>query len=132
MLDIVRVDERLYVRPVKVPHHADAPMDTIHERCGADFIPVRESAMIAQILSRIRWPRLFDEVALLLREEQGGRYHRALRAALLLRVRRAFAVHRSGIAPLVVEHLALEDFVAVRRRMIGIGSVGSKTLGMLV
>lgn len=100
--------------------------------------------MIAQILSRIRWPRLqddrlgghwqrlFDGVDLLLREEQGGRFHPALRVDLLLRVRRAFAVHRSGIAPLVEEHLTLEDFVAVRRRMIGIGSVGGKTLGMLV
>ncbi|MCU0793241.1 MAG: PEP/pyruvate-binding domain-containing protein [Opitutaceae bacterium] len=144
MLDIVRVDERLYIRPIKVPHHADESMDTIHEWRGADFIPVRESAMIAQILSRIRWPRLqddrqgghwqrlFDEVDLLLREEQSGRPHPTLRAELLARVRRAFAVHRSGIAPLVERHLGLDDFVAVRRRMIGIGSVGGKTLGMLV
>ena len=144
MLDIVRVDERLYVRPIKVPHHADESMDTIHLWRGDDFIPVRESAMLAQILSRIQWPklqndrrggywqRLFDEVEALLRDERAGRAAPDARPALLRRVRLAFAVHRSGIAPLVEQYLSLEDFVAVRRRMIGIGSVGGKTLGMLV
>lgn len=144
MLDIVRVDERLYVRPIKVPHHADESMDTIHLWRGEDFIPVRESAMLAQILSRIRapklqsdvrggyWQRLFDEVDALQRDERAGRAAPGARPALLRRVRLAFAVHRSGIAPLVEQFLTLEDFIAIRRRMIGIGSVGGKTLGMLV
>jgi pyruvate,water dikinase len=144
MLDIVRVDDRLYVRPIKVPHHADQSMDTIHLWRGDDFLPVRESAMLAQILSRIQWPRLqndrrggywqrlFDEVEVFLRDERAGRAAAGVRAELLARVRLAFAVHRSGIAPLVEQYLTLEDFIAVRRRMIGIGSVGGKTLGMLV
>ena len=144
MLDIVRVDDRLHVRPIKVPHHADESMDTIHLWRGDDFIPVRESAMLAQILSRIQWPklqndrrggywqRLFDEVEVLFRDERVGRDTTGRREELLRRVRLAFAVHRSGIAALVEHHLTLEDFVAVRRRMIGIGSVGGKTLGMLV
>lgn len=144
MLDIVRVDERLYVRPIKVPHHADESMDTIHLWHGDDFIPVRESAMLAQILSRIHWPklqndqrggywqRLFDELEVLFRDERIGRDTTGRRDDLLRRVRRAFAVHRSGIASLVEQTLTLDDFAAVRRRMIGIGSVGGKTLGMLV
>jgi Phosphoenolpyruvate synthase/pyruvate phosphate dikinase len=144
MLDIVRVDEHLYVRPIKVPHHADQSMDTIHLWRDDDFIPVRESAMLAQILSRIQWPRLrnnrlggywqrlFDEVDALLREEAEDRAAPGRREELLHRVRLAFAVHRSGIASLVEQFLTLEDFIAIRRRMIGIGSVGGKTLGMLV
>jgi hypothetical protein len=51
---------------------------------------------------------------------------------MLRRVRWALRVHRSGIAPLVERFLALEDFLALRDRMIGVGSVGGKTLGMLV
>src|SRR5690606_215940 len=61
-----------------------------------------------------------------------GRAPPGAREAMLKRIRRAFAVHRSGIASLVEQHLTLEDFIAIRRRMIGIGSVGGKTLGMLV
>ncbi len=144
MLDIVHVDERLYVRPIKVRHHANEAMDTIHLWSGDDFIPVRESAMLAQILSRIQWPklqsdprggywqRLFEEAEVVLREEREGRARPEARLELMERVRRAFAVHRSGIAPLVEQMLTLEDFMAIRRRMIGIGSVGGKTLGMLV
>ena len=144
MLDIVRVDERLYVRPIKVRHHAHEAMDTIHLWSGADFIPVLESAMLAQILSRIQWPklqsdrpggywqRMFDEAEAVLRDERTDRAPLGAREEMLKRIRRAFAVHRSGIASLVEQHLTLEDFLAIRRRMIGIGSVGGKTLGMLV
>jgi hypothetical protein len=51
---------------------------------------------------------------------------------MLRRVRWALRVHRSGIAGLVERFLTLEDFLLIRDRMIGIGSVGGKTLGMLV
>ena len=47
----------------------------------------------------------------------------------LRRVRWALRVHRSGIAGLVERFLKLDDFLALRDRMIGIGSVGGKTLG---
>jgi pyruvate,water dikinase len=51
---------------------------------------------------------------------------------LLRRVQRAFRVYRSGIAHLAEEWLSLEDFEAIRQRMIGVGSIGGKALGMLV
>jgi len=144
MLDVVRVDGLLYIRPIKVPHHAAEAMDTIHWWNGDDFIPVHESVMLAQILSRIQWPRLhsdrrggywqrlFDEAETVMRDERDGRAIPGARDEMLRRIRRAFATHRSGIAALVERYLTLEDFVAVRRRMIGIGSVGGKTLGMLI
>lgn len=143
-LDVVRLDDRLYVRPVKVRHLATGAMRTIHRWEGTAFLPVRESAVLAQLLSRVQrprlqddrrlspWRRLFSEAESLLRDEHEGRVVPGARAAMLQRVRRVFRVHHSGIAPLVEKHLTLEDFMAVRSRMIGIGSVGGKTLGMLV
>ena len=65
-------------------------------------------------------------------EKAAARHSRAEEAALLDRVRAAFRVHRSGIVSLAEKWLALEDFQAIRQRMIGIGSVGGKALGMLV
>ncbi len=144
MLDVFQLDGRIYVRPVKVRHRADETMSTIHLWQGAAFLPVKDSAVLAQILARTQWPglqsdrragywrRLFNEVETLLREDRAGRVSVEARARMLRRVRWAFRVHRSGIAELVERHLTLEDFVAVRRRMIGVGSVGGKTLGMLV
>lgn len=144
MLDVFRLDLRLYVRPVKMQHRSREAMNTIHVRQGGEFLPVKDSAVLAQILSRTQWPRLqsdrragfwrrlfleADQVASECREERclPGR-----REEITRRVYQAFRVHRSGIAPLVQRFLQLEDFLAVRDRMIGIGSVGGKTLGMLV
>ncbi len=144
MLDLFRLDERLYVRPVKVQHRSREAMNTIHVRQGEAFLPVKESAVLAQILSRTQWPRLqsdrrsgywrklFAEAQVVSDDFMAGRCTRDQYDAMLQQIRWAMRVHRSGIAPLVEEYLTLEDFLVIRDRMIGIGSVGGKTLGMLV
>ncbi len=144
MLDLFRLDGRLYVRPIKVQHRSREAMNTIHVRQGEAFIPVKDSAVLAQILSRTQWPRLqsdrrsgywrklFQEAATISQDYHAGHCTREKYDEMLARVRWAMRVHRSGIAPLVERYLTLEDFLAIRDRMIGIGSVGGKTLGMLV
>ncbi len=144
MLDLFRLDERLYVRPVKVQHRSREAMNTIHVQQGEAFLPVKESAVLAQILSRTQWPRLqgdrragywrklFHEAGAMAEDYAAGKCSVESYRAMTQRVRWAMRVHRSGIAPLVERYLKLEDFLAVRDRMIGIGSVGGKTLGMLV
>jgi hypothetical protein len=144
MLDVFRLDGRLYVRPLKVQRRSQDAMNTIHVRHDADFLPVKESAVLSQILSRTQWPRLQED-------RRSGYWRKLFLAAhtvaqdylegrcsieryndLLRQVRWALRVHRSGIGPLVARFLTLEDFLLIRDRMIGIGSVGGKTLGMLV
>ena len=144
MLDIFQLDGGIYVRPVKVQHRSREAMNTIHRWQGSAFLPVKESAVLAQILSRTQWPglqsdrrighwrRLFGEAEALAREDLAGRVSTEARERMLRRVRWAFRVHRSGIAELVERHLTMADFLAIRQRMIGVGSVGGKTLGMLV
>ncbi len=144
MLDVFRLEGRLYVRPLKVQHRSQKAMNTIHVRQGDAFLPVKESAVLAQILSSTQWPRLqtdrrtgywrrlFHEAELVARECAEGRCPPGRREEITRRVCWALRVHRSGLAPLVTRFLTLEDFLAVRDRMIGIGSVGGKTLGMLV
>lgn len=144
MLDAFRLDGRLYVRPLKVQHRSRDVMNTIHVRNGDAFVPVKDSAVLAPILSRTQWPRLQSDRRfgfwrrLFLEAEAVAEQQREKRCPperydeMLRRVRWALRVHRSGIAPLVERFLTLEDFLLVRDRMIGIGSVGGKTLGMLV
>ncbi len=144
MLDVFRLDERLYIRPVKVQHRSLDVMNTIHVRSGEVFLPVKDSAVLAQVLSRTQWPRLqsdrrigywrrlFHEAQTVADECRDGRCPQERREEMLRQMRWALRVHRSGIAPLVERFLTLEDFLAIRDRMIGIGSVGGKTLGMLV
>jgi pyruvate, water dikinase len=144
MLDVFRLDERLYIRPVKVQHRSREAINTIHVWQDGEFVPVKESAVLAQILSRTQWPRLqsdrrighwrrlFNEAAEVAREHGEGRCDPARHQDMLARVRWALRVHRSGIAPLVERYLTMDDFMALRDRMIGVGSVGGKALGMLV
>lgn len=144
MLDVFRLKDRLYIRPVKVQHRSGDVMNTLYERDGEVFHPVKESAVLAPILAHTQWPRLqtdrrvgfwrrlFREAEQVEQETREGRSSRGRYDEMLRRVRWAFRVHRSGIAPLVEKYLTLSDFLAVRDRMIGIGSVGGKTLGMLV
>jgi hypothetical protein len=144
MLDVFRFDGRLYVRPLKVQHRSRDAMNAIHVRHGDTFLPVKDSAVLAQILSRTQWPRLqsdrrigywrrlFQEAQVVAQECRESRCPLERREEMTRRVRWALRVHRSGIAPLVERFLTLEDFLAIRDRMIGIGSVGGKTLGMLV
>jgi hypothetical protein len=144
MLDVFRLDGRIYIRPVKVQHRSRDVMNTLYVRNGEVFQPVKESAVLAPILAHTQWPRLqsdrrvgfwrrlFRDAELVARESREQRCAPERMNEMLRRVRWAFRVHRSGIAPLVERYLNLDDFLAIRDRMIGIGSVGGKTLGMLV
>ena len=144
MLDVFRLEGRLYIRPVKVQHRSRDVMNTLHLRSGEHFLPVKDSAVLAPILSHTQWPRLqsdrragywrqlFRDAELVAEEYRADRCPPERLEQMLRRVRWALRVHRSGIAGLVERFLNLEDFLAIRDRMIGIGSVGGKTLGMLV
>ncbi|MBI5382404.1 MAG: pyruvate, phosphate dikinase [Opitutae bacterium] len=136
--------ERLYVRPIKMRYRARGAFHTTHMRQGDAFLPVKESAVLAQILTHTQWPRLqsdrrvgfwrklFDEAHTVARDHRAGLCPRERYDDLLRRVRWALRVHRSGLAPLVERFLTLDDFLLIRDRMIGIGAVGGKALGMLV
>ena len=143
-LDVFEMDGQLLIRPLKVQQRSQPAMNTLYARHGDAFLPVTESAVLAQILAKTQWPslqsdrrvgywrQLFREAEMMQAAIQAGQVLPGAAEDLLKRIRRAFRVHRSGIAGLVEEFLTLGDFIAIRDRMIGIGSVGGKTFGMLV
>ena len=143
-LEVFTQEGDFYVRPVKVQYRSKAAMNTLHVEKDGAFIPVEESAVLARILSTTRWPRIwrnrrsgywnrmYREMDRLLGDKAEGAADPEEEAALLERVRGAFRVEHSGIAALAKTWLSLEDFQAIRQRMIGIGSIGGKALGMLV
>ena len=144
-LEVFTQDGGFYIRPIKVQYRSEDAMDTLHlEQSGGEFVPVEESATLARILSTTRWPRMlrnrqagywdrmYQEMDRILSAKNKGHYSRAEEGAVLDRVRNAFRVHRSGIESLAEKWLGLEDFHAIRQRMIGVGSIGGKALGMLV
>ncbi len=144
LLDVFTLEDKCYIRPVKVQRRARPAMNTLHVQEGDSLLPVEESSILSRILSRTRlprlhqnnligyWGRLFQDVERVLGQKRAGKLAPGVEQATLQRVRRAYRVHRSGIAPLVEQYLTLEDFWEIRKRQIGIGSIGGKAFGMLV
>ncbi len=143
LLEVFSLDGRCYIRPIKVQRRSREAKNTLHEQDGERLFPVEESATLARILSRDRWPRmrqtptlghwnrLFYHVEAHLSGKQPGMPPDDNELKLLERVRSAYRVQRSGIAGIVEEFLTLEDFWEIWKRQIGIGSIGGKALGML-
>jgi hypothetical protein len=143
-LDVFSLDGNCYIRPVKVQYRSLGVMDTLHMQDGDQLVPVLESATLSRILSRNRlprlhqdpslgyWNRLFREVERMLDIKENGDLSQEAELAMLERVRAAFRVRRSGIASLVEEFLTIEDYWEIRKRQIGVGSIGGKAFGMLV
>lgn len=143
-LDVFTLDERFYIRPVKVQYRSQETMNTLHVEEQGEFLPVEESSTLASILSTTRWPRLlrnrrsgywdrmYQQLDRVLADKAAGTGNALTESTMLTQVRNAFRIHRSGIAPLAEKWLTLEDYQCIRQRMIGVGSIGGKALGMLV
>jgi pyruvate, water dikinase len=142
-LDVFTHEGAFYVRPVKVQYRSQAAMNTVHVERAGEFLPVEESATLASILSTTHsglprdrraghWDRMFQKMDRVLEEHGPAAESSEAGRAMLEELRAALRIHRSGIAALAEKWLGLADYGAIRRRMIGIGSIGGKALGMLV
>lgn len=143
-LDIFSLENRFYIRPLKVQYRSAQVMNTVHVQRGDRLMPVDESAVLAPLLSRTRWPSLrggppnervdslFTEISRVLKAKRKGKPRPEREQELLAEAWRAFRVQRSGISGLVARYLKLEDFAEIRERQIGEGSIGGKAFGMLV
>jgi hypothetical protein len=145
LLDVYRHKDRLYVHPLKVLHRYSPTMYMLHAWEGDGFPAVRESAIIAEILTAAPWLQLEAE------HSQVGVWHRAfLKAAEIQEaIRRGdappqegdehfgrclrMAVAREGrVLELAEKYLTLADVIDIGKRMIGTGLIGGKSVGMLL
>ncbi|MBI5686399.1 MAG: pyruvate, phosphate dikinase [Verrucomicrobia bacterium] len=144
LLDVFRHQNRLYIRPIKVQYRSTSSMNTMHVWEGDAFKPITNSAIIAGVLTAAKWPGLHASGRL-------GFWNRIFANAQKVqesfkaghcpaeKVREAFD-HLSSmvlsrdeaILKLAAKYLTLEDVLAIRDRMIGVGLIGGKAVGMLL
>ena len=145
LLDVFHCHDRLYIRPLKVQHRSAAAMNLIHAwESGDHFRPVTDSGTVSEILAGSGWPGLDDNPII---SHWRRHFATARSVAKLRRNGQADAAAESfwfdligklllptdpAMSPLIRQYLHLEDLLAVRDRMIGIGSIGGKALGMLL
>jgi hypothetical protein len=145
LLDVYRHDDALYVRPLKVQHRHSPTMEMLHVWEGDAFEPVTSSAVVSAVLtsgpwgggldSEIgtgSWERAFIRAEELLESIRRGSVQPEEARSLLDRLSRLVISRDEGMLELVERYLTLEDIVRVRKRMIGTGLIGGKTLGMLL
>jgi pyruvate,water dikinase len=143
-LDVYRHKDEMYVRPVKVQHRYSPTMNMLHVRRGDDFSPVTSSAVIAEIMTSGQWSGLaydgsagFWETTFMRAREllQSGEYRPDLPGRgrdLYDTLVRMIISRDADMQELVSRYLTMQDILDVRKRMIGTGLIGGKTLGMLL
>lgn len=143
-LDLYHHKQHYYVRPLKVQHRYSTTMNMLHRWDEEDFPPISDSVVIAEILTSARWSGLdsdrrpgfwsrafieahevADDVRAGLRPESDAR--EAFERLIPMVFTRSETMHE-----LALKYFSLEDIIEVRRRMIGTGLIGGKSVGMLL
>src|SRR3990172_3625139 len=145
LLDIFRHGDKLYVHPLKVDHRYSPTMYLPHVWEQNDFLPVAESSVLADVLDGITSLRvdsacgrmeMWDGKSFQAQEAQENIKRGtkpAGEAQELYRWLLRMAVTRDErITVLASKYLDLPDILAIRKRMIGTGLIGGKSVGMLL
>jgi pyruvate, water dikinase len=142
--DVYRHKGDFYVRPIKVQHRYSPTMNMLHKRRGGEFTPVMYSAVISEILTSSCWSGLhsdsslgFWENAFLQAREllKSGEYRLDLPEKgkdVYEQIVRMVVSRDEGMQKLIARYLSMQDILTIRKRMIGTGLIGGKTVGMLL
>ncbi len=145
VIDVYRHPDAIILHPLKVEHRHSPTLYMPHVWEGETFRPVTDSVTVTEILRDVPWTRS-DGAG-----RRPGFWNEAFARAEQLQATRArggltpeeeretkdrllrMAVARSGrMLELASRFLKLSDLLAIRRRMIGTGLIGGKSVGMLV
>ncbi|HBA85419.1 MAG TPA: pyruvate, phosphate dikinase [Verrucomicrobia bacterium] len=144
LLDVFRHEDHLYIRPIKVQYRSTSAMNMIHAWEGDEFKPVTASAIVSKLLVSSRWPglrtdnrrgfwrRIFSEAETLYEQIKAGQCPPEVERDLFERLSRMVLSHDEGMLKLISRYLTLEDIFSIHDRMIGIGLIGGKAVGMLI
>jgi pyruvate, water dikinase len=144
LIDVIKHNGRLYIRPIKVQHRYSPTMHMLHEWSGSDFKAVTSSAVISEIQTSSEWAGLgtdsivdFSARAILDAREiiaamKAGRGQIEKMVAIFSQLSRMIISREQKILRLTSKYLTLDDVLDVAKRMIGTGLIGGKTVGMLL
>ena len=144
LLDVFRHKGQRYVRPIKIQHRSSAARSTVRRWDGAEFHPVTDSAELADLMAYSGWPglradtqvgfwrRIFHEAQQTRDDVRAGRCGLECEREVFERLSRMVLSHDTSMLRLVHRYLGLDDILEIRDRMVGIGLIGGKALGMLL
>ncbi len=145
LLDVFRHEGSLYVHPLKVHQRYSPTMYLPHVRDGGAFRPLTESSVLAEVLARITeqrvdavsrtldiWDRKFLQAREVLEGVESGVRPKEDAEGIFLRLLRMMVTRDERVIRLASRYMDLSDLLAIRKRMIGTGLIGGKSVGMLL
>ncbi len=145
LLDVFRHGDKLYVHPLKVDQRHSPTMYLPHVWENDAFLPVTQSAVLSEVLVAITeqrvdsvsrtldiWDRKFLQAREILDGVKSGALPPSEAEDIFRRLIRMMVTRDERLAGLVTRYLDLPDILAIRKRMIGTGLIGGKTVGMLL
>ncbi|HWS14364.1 MAG TPA: PEP/pyruvate-binding domain-containing protein [Rhodocyclaceae bacterium] len=143
--EVYRHQDELYVRPLKVQQRYSPTMHMLHVWRGGDFVPVADSVTISEILTLFPWSglnatdlrldiwnRTFMEAEEVVEAQRQQVPCGDLAKDLLQRTLRMTVTRDERVMRLAERYLTLTDVLDIKRRMIGTGLIGGKTVGVLL
>jgi len=144
VINVFSYDKQIFIHPLKVQERHSRTMFMLHVWNDNEFLPVTLSATISKIMTGVPWSafegeghlglwnRTFAEAHELLDEldpeEQLSDYHQEFFTRLL-----RMAISRDErILRLAEKYLFFQDIISMKKRIIGTGLIGGKSLGMLL
>jgi len=145
LLDVHRHRGKLYVHPLKVWKRDSSTMYFPHAWAGDEFRTVTESATISDLFASIAQPqvgsaaRVIDMWDRVFFQAQDALARQARGEALFLetdelfeRLLRMMVTRDARLLRLAKRHLKLSDLLEIRKRMLGTGPIGGKSVGMIL
>jgi len=143
--NVYKYKGNMYIHPLKVDGRYSTTMNMIHLWKGDDFLPVRDSGTITEILSNVSgveldianerlgfWAKTFHEAEQLLKDYENKKCSDDDIDKKFQQVARMAVSRDERMLKMVHKYLNLADIIRIRKRMIGTGQIGGKSVGMLL
>ena len=145
LLDVFRHKGNPYVHPLKVHQRYSPTMYLPHVRDEGGFRPLTESGVLSEVLAQITeqrvdavsrtldiWDRKFLQAREVLEGVKSGLRPAEEAEGIFPRLLRMMVTRDERVIRLASRFLDLSDLLAIRKRMIGTGLIGGKSVGMLL
>ena len=145
LIDVHRHRGNLYVHPLKVWNRDSPTMYFPHVRVDDEFRTVTESATIADLFASTSqpevgsaardidmWNRVFFQAQDALARQARGEALFLETDELFERLLRMMVTREARLLKLAKKYLKLPDLLNIRKRMLGTGLIGGKSVGMIL
>ncbi|MDD5010670.1 MAG: PEP/pyruvate-binding domain-containing protein [Phycisphaerae bacterium] len=143
--NVYKYKGNMYIHPLKVDGRYSTTMNMIHSWKGDDFLPVRDSGTITEILSNVSgveldianerlgfWAKTFHEAEQCLKDHENNKCSDEDVDAKFQQVVKMAVSRDERMLKMARKYLNLADIIRIRKRMIGTGLIGGKSVGMLL